>query len=417
MDIDALALLLAAGANPNYRCINNPPDAPDRDYFGNPTNLNLLYPLHHAAWLSYLTPEIESVGYVITQKLLDNGADPLAKYENSNTILHHLIESGGLVEPFWGFPQLDLERRGLGGRTLLLSACRTNKTLHEMREAKNMSEKLSHITTLLDRGAVVDAVDEQGLNALHWLSDTEWPLNESQQMGFIAILDRAPQLIHQRDYQGFTPLHFASTKLNKWAFETLVARGANPLETTAFGDTVLHLITQKLYGAKEQSARAVELFEKAVALGVPVNARNDVGETLIFDFMASNPSALSYEGCQDPVDYREVFGVVKNAGVDFSVRNNAGESLLHIVVKRPSHSPAHHMEWGMMRTDMTWRFQDLLALGVDPLTEDNQQRTAIDVAATLGLGYIVNMFQGSEIEVSMPDTAKGVPFGVSPWVL
>lgn len=87
---------------------------------------------------------------------------------------------------------------------------------------------------------------------------------------------------------------------------------------------------------------------------------------------------------QQPVDRtkledfeQEQLAFYEEAGADFMVRNNAGETLLHILAS----SSFQGSHGGRSKDDITIaRFKFLVAKGLDPLAEDGRQRTAIDIA-------------------------------------
>jgi len=62
---------------------------------------------------------------------LKNGADPLAAYPDNSNDLQNVIEEHGELEPLWEIADLNLETRGRGGRTPLVSACFPRVPAHE----------------------------------------------------------------------------------------------------------------------------------------------------------------------------------------------------------------------------------------------------------------------------------------------
>jgi ankyrin repeat protein len=69
------------------------------------------------------------------------------------------------------------------------------------------------------------------------------------------------------------------------------------------------------------------------------------------------------------------------AGVDVFVRNNEGETLLHAVAKRVY---GNMVEADRNAKDVVQSSKFLMKSGLDPMVEDNNQRTALDVAAACG---------------------------------
>ena len=73
------------------------------------------------------------------------------------------------------------------------------------------------------------------------------------------------------------------------------------------------------------------------------------------------------------------FAVFDAAGVDWGVINDKGESLLHLV------APANNVKM----------IKFLLARGLDPLAEDAEHRTPLDLAAASGAKKILDLFKNS----------------------
>jgi ankyrin repeat protein len=243
---------------------------------------------------------------------------------------------------------------------------------------------------LLNKGASVDATDDIGRTALHWLCTSPCELEEPQKAVFEAITRRAPHLVHKQDQNGFSPLQLAVRGWHIWAAEALLAVGADAKEQDPDGNTALHFLALQLCGESSQAAKAAERFSRFLELDVPINARNQHGETPLFNFMATSWTQKSKE---EYVTHRGAFPVFAAAGADVLLRNEAGETLLHIIAKQEHKE--NYVGW-YQRQDMVECFQDLMALGLDPRVEDNKQRTAIDVAVASDNSCIVELFRKDE---------------------
>lgn len=128
-------------------------------------------------------------------------------------ILQATIEGHGVTEPFFGIPGLDIERRGERGRTCLISACVPTVISHETYRSdlpRPTVVKPAVITRLLELGAAVDAVDDEGRTALHWIFTMAASYNDEDKTAFSELLSKEPSLIHAKDAHGATPFNLAA---------------------------------------------------------------------------------------------------------------------------------------------------------------------------------------------------------------
>ncbi|KAL1980699.1 hypothetical protein VTN96DRAFT_3616 [Rasamsonia emersonii] len=390
-DIATVAALLEAGANCNQRLTDIEPNKTFSSSHGHrllgqyDRDVTELYPVYYAASQAFNTAETRETAIPIIQLLLDHGADPFLPLGEKSTVLHHLMQSGGIIQPFLKLPHLDVERRDPRGQTLLLAACqcgvRTNSPIqrHHRQEQQTASEEdLTRAQTLYEMGADLTAVDDEGNNALHLLVRT-YGMKAPETVALFT--EKCPALVQQKNKQGYTPFHLAVQHQNSWAYQPLLDRGADALEPDPEGNTALHYLAEKIvdhYGGK-----VIPMIDQFRGLGLDINARNNKGETMLFNYFRRA------SGFHRGHAHRDLFAPLLETGADVFVRNDDGETLLHVVAKRTSPSPIA-ASW--YRGDILDSFKFLMELGVDPLAEDKQQRTAIDVAAACGNTDIVELF-------------------------
>lgn len=424
-NIPVLRELLRGGADANMRRIKEAPKKRDRHSLDREVEPHEVYPLYHAVnnlgryWKS--TPEVvkeREEALDIIQVLLDNGADPFAKFITKAdegydisaatpsievptgyrecTVLHEVFYDGRVPDNFLAIRELDVNHRDADGRTLLLAASAgksgTDYVLGSHKVPQENNGTVFH--RLLSMGADVEARDNFGRNILHHMIDNR-PGNEFNNFkhSFSEVLRTAPHLVNQADNNGRTPLHYAAvraaTRQNPRIAELLLEAGADPLAVTNEGDTVLHMLSSDLHSEDIQA-----LFKTFVEQrGVGVNTPNIRGETPVFGFSVRAPEsreARRYRGLFsgfNKVEQRETTAIpmLQALGVDFFARDKKGRGLLHLAAK------------GSVR-----RFKELMALGLDPMLEDEAHQTAIDVAAASVNEKVLELFEkkdGNEAKV------------------
>ncbi|RDW57863.1 uncharacterized protein DSM5745_11381 [Aspergillus mulundensis] len=210
------------------------------------------YALHP---LQYMAMEIWNDGHArehavrMIQHLLRRGADPFLICDGESPILHLVVSSGGIMQPFLEIEGLDLEARDANGRTLLLAAaCSTTGTdsyAYEIGLYPELNTRIvpapyskgdpTRAMTLVERGADITALDNDGNNVLHLLVQHEGPtaLNGhiirphenywviEHQRTIEVFLANAPGLATQRNSTGYTPWDIANNKLHQWALDVL----------------------------------------------------------------------------------------------------------------------------------------------------------------------------------------------------
>ncbi|KAI0467992.1 ankyrin repeat-containing domain protein [Xylaria cf. heliscus] len=417
-NLEVLEAVLSAGVDPNIRrpTIESPP-----------TSERNCLAVHLAAradqirgWHNLGTEEqaiLEIVRTKIVEMLLAHGADPFATFiqpqrfnynpedsEDSivsvlyfsisphrqlhvpdgyieSSILHDLIKDSISVEPFLKLADLDVDRRDPHqGETLLLSACSSGKgpdTLIEISlpDIENpFIANQSILRYLLSRGADPLVSDNQGRNALHKIFEGV-VRNLYRQPKFhdslSYITSTYPTLINQKDKLGRTPLHLALqlvavTDENIAAVTMLLKAGADPLLTDGDGNSSLHIMSCHLYTGELR-----DLFRDLLRRGCAINGRNIHGQTPLFSSMFGNVVPDPDGGWND----LQQMALWKESGADFGTRDNTGRGLLHIAARG---DPA--------------RFQELMQAGLDPMMDDENKQTPLDVAAACDNKDVLALF-------------------------
>lgn len=301
----------------------------------------------------------------VIKMLPQKGADPFAKFKTllelsgnkgdeidvtlseESTLLHEVLEYGGIIEPLLECSDLDLEHRDAKGRALLLAACSSSldpdhsiddvyirdNSIRADEKVKRASGKPTSVELLLQRGACDTARDNSQRNALHSLLAAY-----TESLGghdtLQVLISHVPELVHQFDAQDNTTLHL----LARW----LAERGRIP------GDN--------------NPDKPRDLFKRLVSLGLPINGRNAKCETPAFAFMhqQSQYRSRSYE---EDEDTRQLAGlqILADAGADFLAVNAAGENLLHILAATDEDSEDPKEDKVMLD-----RFQWLLLIRTGP---------------------------------------------------
>lgn len=372
-----------------------------------------IYPLLHAAtFKSYGYPkkvDLTPFRMRMMTALLQHGADPYAtftklhrvnddsfqvedgldkldqdskgKWEATKcTVIHEILETGDVVGPLLQLPSLQLECRDSQGRTLILSTA-GNETIQK----------------LVDRGADITAQDQTGATVVHNLIQRqphELVINTIR-----ALLTRNPNVVHIRDKSGDTPLHYVLRGRDMYLeyVDLLLEYGADPLQPDSKGNTALHFLATKPFVHKAR-------IQQFLDLGLDINARNKKGNNPLSRYYAhgSLRSGGMFRVNAETESFSENYGPLffNDLGADFFALNNAGASLLHVVAGRnicnDRFYPGDEMK-APMEKHVRW-FKFLTDMGLDPMLEDSQQRTSLDVAAACGNEYILKLFKKKPME-------------------
>lgn len=401
MDPAIVKLLLEAGVDPNK--------LPEQRYA-----------LHEAArptTTSHPTFDLKARQQAIVDLLLSHGADAYAPYPDGSFVFQAIVEDRGLVGSLLaGLSKTNCNRKGHHGRTLLTSACipvvpvaLTSYGLDQSGPATIMADV---VHALLESGADPLIADDEGRTPLHWFCTFTEEFDETCHKAFVALVRQGPAAIHTVDKHGRKPIHLAleaygsRTQHSLSAIKHLLSVGADPADPDPVtGNSALHFIAPRLGGEATAAAAAAVLFRELAAC-VDINGRNAAGETPVFSFakagwpvthdparkVSQAPDALAHD-----ITHAKGLDIFTGLGADLMVVDARKQTLLHVTARRelPDHSAGTRE-----REDVEGAFKRLMELGVDPRAEDDELRTAIDVAVARQLSEIVLLFseEGKRME-------------------
>jgi ankyrin repeat protein len=363
------------------------------------------YPLHYIVMtMSYRAFERSATDDEGAQKmigmLLDHGADPCASYGDT-TILHELINNHDDPSPLFATlgQRINLEVINSAGETPLLAAFSRNRAT---RGTKRNPEDESAISLLLRNGADIRAKDCNGDNIWHHFARE---LNRGQETeDWQGLIQKAPDLINTPNNAGENPLLLAMKDINRSSnIELLIENGASLHTVDNDGNNVLHVLMNGRWVVEAHgsvSENRLSYFKRFIESGVPINARNEAGETPIFNFFRQSP--VIYGPCKcEKGKGQSIYDIFTSAGCDWQVVNDKGQNLLHIVAGATPpvnyHGSRSHAEY----SDTSAIFLKLVEMGLDAKLEDASGRTALDVAADMGHEKILEYFRekGSDDQV------------------
>jgi len=388
------------------------------------------FPIHFAAGRKFNTGERRGATIPIIESLLKGGANPLLAFnDEGDSIIADICVRGGILAPFLQQLDLDLEVRDSKGRTLLLCACTTDGNW----DGGDIGSSPSDVSLLIEHGADITAVDNEGRNVLYHLLTSSAKGKRIQahhpsDLNNILAHPLASQLVAQKDKNGTASLQHALKMGQFEAVDALLAKGADPMEADGEGNTALHHLAAQANEddfldftyvsrlAGDQLGQYVEfmgpdyskpslitaLFTRFVDLGVDINARNKAGETCLFGFV-----------CMKGI---EVFNLkfFEELGSDFAVVNTKGEGLLHACAKGGEPSGSNYSRRSSIGITAVLRHIDeerahkaasgkagvfkwlIEVKSLDPLAEDIESKSALDVATASGCSSILDLFRRKE---------------------
>jgi len=414
MDPAIVKLLLDAGLDPNKL-----PGQEGEQEGEIRTELGLRYALHAAArpttdhWPGF---DFKTRQQAVIDTLVSHGADACAPYLDGSFVLQAIVEDRGQVDSLLsGLSETDCNRRGHHGRTLLVSACMPVIPLGPT-EYKNKPRPTTvmanAVHALLESGADPLIVDDEGRTPLHWFCTFPGQYDETCHAAFVALARHGPAALNMTDNNGRKPLHLAletyasRAQQSILAVQHLLSVGADPADLDPLtGNSALHFIAPRLVGECTAAAAAAALFRE-LAARVDINGRNAAGETPVFSF-----AVAGWEGTRDPTHkvshptyaqahdttHAKALDVFTKLGADLMAVDGRKQTLLHATAGREV--PDRGSNWDQVE-DIEGAFKRFMELGVDPRGEDDELRTAIDVAVAKELRGIVRLFseEGKRME-------------------
>lgn len=337
---------------------------------------------------SFSDPDSYQKGLDILEILVENGADVNEQDENGFTLAHSLAQNNSMLSRIIELGA-DIERTDAEGHTPLLTACASG--ISKYRSPAGTAYPNTALV-LLENGADASVTDKLGRNALHLLlaktSRLRPPPDEMIQV--VRALLSSGCSCSVANNMGRTPLHVA-LRTGKFAIATiLVDAGADLHLPDKEGNSALHhaAVFMSQYRKGDDAVEdPFSFFSCCLAANVDVNGLNKAGESPIFNAVTANFD-------------RDSLRVWLDAGADVMRTNNAGETLLHTVVKRSKRVCRNSCYHGCDCSDdsdelRAAKFKLLVEHErclLDPRAEDCMQRTALDLAAASGYTEILEMF-------------------------
>lgn len=240
---------------------------------------------------------------------------------------------------------------------------------------------------LVSKGANIEAVDNDGKNALHCLLDSKaHNTNQVPTLSYLLAQPVGPKLLKQKDNEGFTPLQGALKRRSLWAINILLEHGADPLEPDPEGNTALHRLARWL--PDRYPTQEAGLFKHFLSLGADIHAPNAAGETPLFLFFGTEATSMSI--ADSHVQHIPLF---VGAGADFQARNPKGQTLLHVAADQRTAAGEVPFGTSYVCDTLVNTFKALVELGVDATAEDEEGRSALDVAAAYGKTRLLELFK------------------------
>ncbi|ENH72595.1 Serine/threonine-protein phosphatase 6 regulatory ankyrin repeat subunit C [Fusarium oxysporum f. sp. cubense race 1] len=305
---------------------------------------------------------------VIVEKVRPHIFEP--PFMAERVVVHEILKGKRVCGPILELADLDMEFRDASGETLLLAASERMSS----RGPKGAREDYLPLRLLLDKGADAYAVDNFGRNALHIRLGSR-ALNDDKLEGLKDLGDAVPALINQTDADGYRPLHYGLAALTHGEFDQtepnwldyIITQGADMLATDGLGNNALHYLAPGVFGCLcYDGSHTRDPFERFLKLGLDINARNNAGQTPAF--------FLAMRGYDDD----NVDGVVSwldELGVDWQARDDKRRTILH-----------------EMADEKEYLFKAIMNKGVDPLAEDVDGRSTLDLVAAYDNEDVLKLF-------------------------
>ncbi|KAJ5183915.1 hypothetical protein N7492_001531 [Penicillium capsulatum] len=203
----------------------------------------VLHPIHYIAMMPFNEANTRDHAIRMIKYLLSRGADYFLHCDTQDLILHDLFAGGGIIQPWLEMEDLDLERRDLRGRTLLLAAASSDVGTNsyacalpvfpfrarQIMPAVWQEGDTTRARSLYERGAELTAVDDEGNNVLHLLAGRHCAndfARAEHQRTLALFVEKASGLVAQTNVEVQTPLDIAEQEENQWAIEVLKGIGS-----------------------------------------------------------------------------------------------------------------------------------------------------------------------------------------------
>lgn len=409
MEVEPVAELLKAGFGPNEEPSSvDEHREPESDHFG---KLFIHYALHEAARPSldsFPDDDLPERKTAVTKLLLSHGADPYSTYPDGSFVLQRIVEDRGLALLCLSFiEQLDVDRRGNAGRTLLIQACipgyAPNHAYKYNDEVPVPAIMADVVTALLEEGADVTLRDETGRTALHWACTQDTPFDEDYREALRALVETNPSIIHIADNDGRLPQHLALEALSRqqrvsdFALQRLMDAGADlSILDPVSGDSALHHIARALTKDEPEDTVDAKAFFREMTASLDINAQNHAGESVVAAAIGSPyPDSKRFysSGYPEKVEstYAKTLRFVAKLGAKLDAVDHKGRNLLHVAADREINDERCN-GWGTESRMIQELFIALLDRGVNPRHENNDLRTPIDVVVARGFNSVVKLF-------------------------
>jgi len=221
-------------------------------------------PLHEAArpWS----------GCMVTQHLLDHGADPEIGDNEGNTALHVAMDSSSLAHV-----------------KLFVSRCNVNLQNRQGKTALHLALKGFHrleaTQCLLDHGADPEIADNEGNTALHVAAThlSSWEEDEEDIQCIKLLLGRCN--LNSPNHHGKTVLHLSVKYSCGLITQCLLDHGADPEIVDYEGNTALHVAVNIIHDDENDNEDNICIL---LNTGCSVNIQNYAGQTPLHRVMDSN---------------------------------------------------------------------------------------------------------------------------------
>jgi ankyrin repeat protein len=335
--------------------------------------------------------------------LIHRGADMYAPLNDRETLIHYVFEHGE-YEAVCAYldchDKINFEARDQLGRTVLLAACNWTEVAPGYNHKHWFAKEPPPVTRLLEYGADIMAVSNDGRNALHHLLDNP----DIEQDTIMQVLKKEPEackkMLNHKDNDGYTPFHAALRVLRPEICFRLLDLGADLLDPDPTGATALHHIAKQYLqqhrphrGHKLQQKhldghheKALKLWRRYLDLGSSINVRDGTGSPPLFAYLSSPPNDDYYRKPKHSCCHLESLSKLFDAkDLDIVASNKAGETALHLIARRGRKYHAND--------DHDRQLIEFFVKDVDPLAENKEGLTALDVAAATGKTEILDLFK------------------------